>query len=193
MRSNAWCDTTVSYCKPDVNTTIKLDSNLNELLKQCSFGYDINGNTTISYNKPPEDDKKEETIMKEIKNQQIVDLYFERKVRELKKKLDEDIKVTETADPHKSFVEYLRSEFNTYVENNVDLNGKFKFDVSLPCTPECSKAIEKLRNLSMDEVDKVHEMKHEVLTMLFGCDTYEQEMAVLRSYGIVSDKTVKMM
>ena len=65
--------------------------------------------------------------------------------------------------------------------------------MTLPCTPECSKEIEKLRELSMDEVDKVHEMKHEVLTMLSGCDTYEQEMAVLRSYGIVSDKTVKMM
>ena len=135
----------------------------------------------------------EETTMKEIKNHKVVELYFERKVRELKKKLNEDIKGAEDIDPHKSFVDYLLREFNTYVENNADLDGKCKFEVTLPCTPECSKEIEKLRELSMDEVDKVHEMKHEVLTMLSGCDTYEQEMAVLRSYGIVSDKTVKMM
>ena len=58
--------------------------------------------------------------------------------------------------------------------------------MTLPCTPECSKEIEKLRKLSMDEVDKVHEEKHEVLTMLSGCETYDQEMVVLNSYGIVS-------
>ena len=127
----------------------------------------------------------EETTMKEIKNQKVVDLYFERKVRELKKKLDADIKAAEDVDPHKSFVEYLRCEFNTYVENNADLNGKFKFEVTLPCTPECSKEIEKLRNMSMDEVEKVHEMKHEVLTMLSGCETYDQEMEVLKAYGII--------
>ena len=132
----------------------------------------------------------EKTTMKEIKNQKVVDLYFERKVRELKKKLDEDIKAVESQDPNKSFVSELRKQFETYVTEN-DLNTESKniviqFGASLPCTDTSSKAIKKLRDESLDAVEKVHEEKNEVLTMLSGCETYDQKMVVLNSYGIVN-------
>ena len=198
MRSNAWCDTTVDWYKPDVNTTIKLDSNLKKFLNQWSLGYDINGTPTISYNKPPEYDKKEETNMKEIKNQQIVDLYYSKKVKALHDKVKEECKQLEAVDTHKSFIEDLKKQFDKHVEkHNIEFTksplAELKFDVKIPCTPECLASQEEIRKVCMDEVEKVHTEKAEVLAMLSGCDTYEQEMAVLRSYGIVSDKTVKMM
>ena len=141
---------------------------------------------TISYYNDYKE--SEENKMKEIKNQKVVDLHFERKKKLIDNAYIEDVKAAEKIDPNRVFVEELKKQFNDYVEANVDnKNEKLSFDISLPLTEGCSKTIAEIKRQYIDNKTQLEEDKEEILAMLYGCETYEQELVVLRSYGIVSD------
>ena len=129
--------------------------------------------------------EREENKMKEIKNQKVVDLYYERKEKELKDAMNADIEAAESIDKHQKFVADLKKQFEKYVENTELKTEPKSFDVSLPYTEECVATVEKIREQCLDSIKKVRAEKAEVIAMLSGCETYDQEMTILRSYGIV--------
>ena len=147
---------------------------------------------TISYYNDYKE--SEENKMKEIKNQKVVDLYFERKKNALDNAYIEDIKAVEKIDPNKVFIEELKKQFDDYVEANVDnKNEKLSFDIFLPLTEGCSKTIAELKRQYIDNKKQLEEDKKEILAMLSGCETYEQEMVVLKNYYIVNDNNTLML
>lgn len=130
--------------------------------------------------------ESEETKMKEIKNQKVVDLYYDRKEKELKDAMNADIETARNNDLHQKFVTDLKKSFDKYVkDHSLELKSEVNFDVSLPYTDERIETVEKIREQGLDSIAKIYSEKKEVLAMLSGCETYEQEMAILRSYGIV--------
>ena len=124
--------------------------------------------------------------MREIKNQKAVDLYFDRK----KKALGEDYKNSyneiSEQDEHYLFAFSIQEKFDDYIKNNDDLKNE-KIKVLLPPTEETKKKFEELRLIYEENVKNLNKESEEILAMLSGCETYEQEMTILRSYGIVGE------
>lgn len=138
--------------------------------------------------------ESEDIKMKEIKNQEVVDLYFSRKDKILKEKYEARKKEIISKDKHQEFIKKLKDQFDIYVNDSMELcyvsaasyTSNVSFNVTLPYTEETLNELEKLEAESNDEHKELNILKEEVLAMLSGCDKYDQEMAVLNAYDIVS-------
>lgn len=133
--------------------------------------------------------------MKEIKNQKVVDLYFERK----KNILEEEHRATQEAiieaDKNYIFVQQLKDQFNAYVEENEIKNiNKDIAEDALPLTEETNNKYDEIYNDYLNKVRELKNLKEEITAMLSGCETYEQEMEILHTYNIIDYNThyVKM-
>ena len=132
--------------------------------------------------------------MNEILNQKVVDLYFERKRKLLEDTCKQEIETVKHIDPHQSFVAELKRQFDEYVEaNKTELkslakNSMLEFNVSLPCTLEYSETKIKLYEQLQQNINKLDELKEEILAMLSGCaENPAREMEVLKAYGIIGE------
>lgn len=135
--------------------------------------------------------ESEENKMKEIKNQKVVDLYFERKKKVLEKAHLEDVMAAENIDPNRVFVNDLKRQFDEYVGENVDKDNML-FNVSLPLTEGCAATIAELKRQYNDNIKQLKADKEEILAMLSGCETYDQELVVLKNYYVVNDNNTLM-
>ena len=135
--------------------------------------------------------ESEENKMKEILNQKVVDLYFERKKKLLDNAYLEDVMAVEKIDPNRVFVEELKKQFDEHVGENADKNNVL-FNVSLPLTEGCAATIAELKRQYNDNKKQLEENKEEILAMLSGCETYDQELVVLKNYYIVNDNNTLM-
>ena len=136
--------------------------------------------------------ESEENKMKEIKNQKVVDLYFERKKKALEKAHLEDVKAAEKIDPNRVFVEELKKQFDDYVDANVDKGKITHFSIDLPLSEGCAETIAELKRQYNDNIKQLDADKEEIIAMLSGCETYEQELVVLKNYYIVNDNNTLM-
>ena len=140
---------------------------------------------------PISDLKKLEEEENKMKTREIVELYFDKckqnlyeetirardritewdaNVIALNKLMDEMKTITETVNPGHLIIKEECLAFY-YTEETIDkLNALSE------------KEREELANLNSDNI--------EVLTMLSGCETYEQEMTILKAYNIVTNDLI---
>lgn len=191
---------------------VKLDKQVTEeLTKKCLFENADAFDEISIYNDVPEDIKElveigiytkeevlanmtiinkesEESKMKEIKNQKVVDLYFSRKEEEINKRYTETREELFKIDKNQIFIDELKKQYTDYYEANKDeisfLTGKF--DIMLPLTEETKLKNIENDNLFKKEIDQLNEVKEEIIALLSGCETYEQEMEILHTYKIVN-------
>jgi len=90
-------------------------------------------------------------------------------------------------DRHEQFLSQKRNEIEQYLEDN-----KLRIDFSIPeqLTDETAKALLKLSEKITKEQLALDDKYDEIKTMISACDTYEQEMDVLKAYGIVDENGV---
>ena len=133
-------------------------------------------------------EEREEKKMKEIKNQKVVDLYFKRKKQLIEEDYRNERKNIVEADKHQIFVTSLMDHLKTYIDDNEDLDVKIhSFLFSLPLCPESINKENELSEKYQAQFDMLKKEESEVLAMLSGCEIYEQEMVILKSYGIVDE------
>lgn len=154
--------TTTSGCKHYV-TTEGLDNYFNKMLE------------------------REENKMKEIKNQKVVDLYFKRKEKILADEFKATNKAIVDADKNKIFILGIKQQLDTYIEEN-EIETKVVYP-ELPVTEETHNKLNETCNDYHKKLDELKNLKEEVLALLSGCDTYEQEMEILQTYKIVNYNT----
>lgn len=132
--------------------------------------------------------ESEETNMKEIKNKNVVELYFNRRIQSLKDDYDKEMREVEKTDPNQIFINELQKQFNDYVKKNEEEFSlkDIRFEAILPFTLDCTVERDKLTNQLNDNIKKAQKEKEEIIAMLSGCETYDQEIAILRAYNIVS-------
>ena len=127
----------------------------------------------------------EEKKMKEIKNQKVVDLYFKRKNEEIDKRHAEACEKLIKSDKNQIFVEELTKQYYEYFEENKDdfQNDIDKCKIELPLTKETDEKFIEIDSQFRKESGHLKELKEEILALLSGCDTYEQEMEILQTYS----------
>ena len=132
--------------------------------------------------------EREEKKMKEIKNQKVVDLYFKRKQEDIDKRYSEAREELFKSDKNQIFIAELKKQYDEYYEiNKEDIGFKLeKFNIVLPLTEESKSKNAEIDNQFKKEYDQFDELKEEIIALLSGCDTYEQEMEILHTYNIVS-------
>lgn len=130
--------------------------------------------------------EREEINMKEIRNQSVVDLYFSRKQEEFDKLRDKKKKEILQADVNYTFAAELQRQLDEYSKDKEEL-ANIKLDIQLPVTKESNEMLFKIDAEFLKLCKSLAQNKKEVISMLSGCETYDQEMVILKSYGIVSE------
>jgi hypothetical protein len=131
--------------------------------------------------------EREEKKMKEIKNQKVVDLYFKRKEEVLKNEFEAAKDAIVKADSNYAFIKQLKDQFDEYIEKNEIKDVIKNAFPELPLTEESETKCNEAYNDCTKRIDELNHFKEEILAMLSGCETYEQEMEILRGYYIVTD------
>lgn len=158
-----------------------------EALAKCS--------ASIIEDNMPSTKKIKKEVRKMILNQKVVDLYFERKKNEISEEFKVKFDKIIDKDENRIFLKKLEDEFNEYIlKHEDDFENKYKanFITMLPLTPKSKEEYDKLEDKLKSKQTELMEIKEEVIAMLSGCSTYEQEMAVLRSYHIVMEDRTHM-
>jgi hypothetical protein len=168
--------------------------NEEELIKKCLFenadAFDepiltFKNGLYIKTIKSKDFEESEEKKMKEIKNQKVVDLYFKRKEKALEDEFDTIREKVKEADRNYIFIKQHNDQINEYIKAN-EIKG-VRINIELPLTEESVTKRDEAYNDYRKKIDKLNNLKDEVLALLSGCDTYEQEIAILRSYDIVTN------
>lgn len=129
--------------------------------------------------------KKRELIeTKEIKNEQVVKLHFERQLRKLQQMREDEKEAVRNRDVHQLFLKGLSETFQRYLKENglsqTHLSGRIDY------TPETEKEIDAIQAKYDQQIQRLKEKEKEVRALLSGCETYRQEMVILHSYAIVN-------
>lgn len=136
--------------------------------------------------------EREVIKVKEIRNQKVVDLYYERQFALLEENHKKEYELIKKEDKHYQFIESIQKQIDNYVkENEEDLKGETLHVNCFSMTKESSKKIDDLESRYAEKKKELQAVKAEVLAMISGCETYEQEMEILKSYKIV-DKNNRM-
>ena len=130
--------------------------------------------------------KSEENKMKEIKNQKVVDLYFERRKEALNDEFDAIRENIQEVDSNYIFTKQLKDQFNEHIEKNEIKDVNINIFPVLPLTEESKAKCDEAYNDYKKKLDDLNNIKEEITALLSGCETYEQEMEILRSYNIVT-------
>lgn len=128
--------------------------------------------------------KKRELIeTKEIKNEQVVKLHFERQLRKLQQMREDEKEAVRNRDVHQLFLKGLCEAFQSYLKENglsqTYLSGRIDY------SPETEKEIDAIQTKYDHKIKELNEKEKEVRALLSGCDRYSEEMAILNGYGIV--------
>ena len=141
--------------------------------------------------------RKENERMNEIKTQKIVDLYYQNKRtaalaardKAIDEALEADKNVAMLVNHDKALGDMLESfkindgaDCSMFCANRLDT--RIKKSVATAATRE---KIDKLYNSYDETVNSNEKERNEVMVLLGACDTYEQETAVLKSYGIIDE------
>lgn len=131
--------------------------------------------------------ESEENKMKEIKNQKVIDLYFKRRKEALNDEFDAIRENIKEVDSNYIFIKQLKDQFNEYIEKNeikdVNTNTFPVLSLTEESMAKCDEAFDDLNK----KINELNDLKEEIIALLSGCDTYEQEMVILKNYGIVTD------
>ncbi len=128
--------------------------------------------------------EREEKKMKEILNQKVVDLYFKRKKEVLEKEFDTIRENIKEADSNYIFIKQHNDQINEYIKSS-ELKG-ISVNVKLPLTEESVAKRDEADNDYKKKINELNNIKEEILALLSGCETYEQEMEILHTYKIVN-------
>lgn len=160
---------------------IKFSNSVSTTASTCT--YTIKDTITDYFTEKKE---REENKMKEIKNQKVVDLYFERRKEALNDKFDAIRENVEEVDSNYIFIKQLKDQFNEHIEKNEIKDVNINIFPVLPLTEESKAKCDEAYNDYKKKLDDLNNIKEEITALLSGCETYEQEMEILRSYNIVT-------
>lgn len=126
--------------------------------------------------------KEEQTTM--ITN--VLDLYYERKRGEIRKKYDkqiEDIKLNNTDYKFLKTMEEKHKELSPRLQEYIKIDfTEFTFD------DETSKKFDEIESLMAKEFNDLNNFCGEVNAMLSECETYEQKQNIYKTYNIIDEK-----
>lgn len=159
----------------------------NALIRECLFedASVFDKKYSSSYYQKESEETKMET--KKIRNVEVVDMFFDRKRDEAERKFAKEKQNILNADPNRSFAKAIENKLKDYIAEN-DLKVEIDDDfIKLPLTKDSEEAYKELCT-KYEKQWKIEEAnKNELLAMLSGCDKYEQEMIILKSYGVIGD------
>jgi len=133
---------------------------------------------------------QEDNNMKEIKTKGIVDLCFKKRLIEVENEYYEKINKLVEADERvtklmKSINEANETIKDLYIDDSYDLS--IHIDKELYITPETKEQLKSVEEERDAKARKLGDSIREIKTMLLACDTYEQEMEVLKSYRVIGN------
>jgi hypothetical protein len=131
--------------------------------------------------------ESEEKKMKEIKNQKVVDLYFSRKKEVLLDEFNTTREAIKEIDNNYIFIKQLKDQFKEYIEKNEIKDVNINNFPTLHLTEESKAKYDEVYNDYNNKLGELNNLKEEILALLSGCETYEQEITILKSYKIVTD------
>lgn len=131
--------------------------------------------------------ESEEKKMKEIKNQKVVDLYFSRKKEVLVDEFNTTREAIKEIDNNYIFIKQLKDQFKEYIEKNELKDVNINNFPTLHLTEESKAKYDEAYNDYNNKLGELNNLKEEILALLSGCETYEQEITILKSYKIVTD------
>ena len=158
---------------------IKFSNSVSTTASTCT--YTIKDTITDYFTEKKE---REENKMKEIKNQKVVDLYFKRKEKALEDEFDAIREKVKEADANYIFIKQYNDQINEYIKTNEIKD--LCINVELPLTEESVAKRNEAYDDYRKKLDDLNNIKEEITALLSGCETYEQEMEILRSYNIVT-------
>jgi len=128
---------------------------------------------------------KEIDTMKEIKTIKILDLYSNKMRKEHFNSFDKAEDEILNKDPlYSSIKDKVREINNLIIKHGYD---EIKLNLKQYTDETTDELLEHLAKESLDEQEALSDKIFEIKSMLSACDTYEQEMKVLETYGVVKD------
>lgn len=123
----------------------------------------------------------EELFEKEKKEMELLNIYFDKKQKEIKEKYKEkDVKIR-CKDP-------VYKELADIAKKHKDVRGVVCYaGCDFEFSDEIRKAIIKNDRDCDVQIDDMYALKKEIIAQLDICETYEQKMNVLKSYGVVNE------
>ena len=135
--------------------------------------------------------EKEKAEEKNMKTEKIVTMYFDKCEKQLReavasattKLYDEDENICKL----REIIEEIKKITDQYNLNNKLINED---QINSFCTEETCWRIANINNIEINELNQIKEDKEEILTMISGCETYEQELEILKAYTIVNSDLI---
>lgn len=129
--------------------------------------------------------KKEEN--EEMRTEEVVKLYYNRKRKALRDDLDESEKNIYENDANQKYAENLKDMIRNYISDNEIDENSVSYYVTLPLSKESDETLDRVTSNIAERESKIREEEKEVKAMLSACDTYDAEIAVLKTYGIIGE------
>ncbi len=128
---------------------------------------------------------KENDNMKEIRTKGIVDLWFRKEYNKISEEMEDVRKSILNDDNLYLSVKTKVDEINSIIVEQ----GYDEVLIDLDCYTDntTDKLLNDLDHANIVKIDTLKNKKTEILAMLSACDTYEQEMEVLKTYGVVDE------
>ena len=126
----------------------------------------------------------EKLIKKENNEMELLNIYFDRKQKEVKEKhREKDIKI-KSKDP-------IYKELNDIAKKYKDVRGVVCYTAyDFEFSDEIKNAIVKNDRDCDVQLDANYELKAEIIAQLDVCETYEQKMNILKSYGVIDENGI---
>ena len=87
----------------------------------------------------------------------------------------------------REIIEEIKKITDQYNLNNKLINED---KINSFCTEETCWRIANINDIEINKLNQIKEDKEEILTMISGCETYEQELEILKAYEIINGNLV---
>lgn len=125
-----------------------------------------------------------------MKTEKIISMYFDRCEKQLQEAVASATTKFYDEDSHiyklRGLIEEIKKITDQYESGLKFIEGL----INSFCTEETCWRISNIDNIKANELNNIKEEKEEVLAMISGCETYEQELEILKAYKIVNSDLI---
>lgn len=126
----------------------------------------------------------EELFKKEKKEMELLNIYFDKKQKEIKEKYREKGIKIKSKDP-------VYKELNDIAKKYDGVRGVVCYiGCDFEYNDEIRKALVKNDRDCDVQIDDMYALKKEIIAQLEVCETYEQKMNILKAYGVVNENGI---
>ena len=121
-------------------------------------------------------------IEEEKKEMELLDIYFNEKIKQLEIEHDKKYDKIKTKDPIVKEVYALAKKYKDVKGLSIFPNYEYRF------SKEILEEMNKCDNDYRIQREKLSSIEHEIKAQLDICETYEQKMNVLKAYGVIDEQ-----